>query len=124
MLQNGLGNLGDLTDGVIEEERRLRDMRQDVDRVESQLTQRTFTGSDRSRLVSVTLRRDGKIQDLRIAQHWRRRTTPTRLPDTVMAAFEDARSTLRTEVARAYRAAGLSRIAANVHPEDDDDDLD
>lgn len=122
-MTGGFGNFGELTESLARDEGRARELREKVDEVEAELAGRTFVGSDRSRLVSVTLGRDGKIQDLSLADGWRRNTTPTRLPTTVIAAFDEARTTLRQEVARAYRAAGLSRIASNVSQGEEDDDI-
>jgi DNA-binding protein YbaB len=107
----------------------LEDTKAVISAVEDELAGRTFSGADRKSMVTVTLRRDGMVDEVTISPKWRTKIAPTALGSATLSAYRAARANLVDEVATAFAGAGLPafseqlrlREQASAGPDEDEE---
>ncbi|GAA5025207.1 YbaB/EbfC family nucleoid-associated protein [Actinopolymorpha pittospori] len=111
---NGPNFFGDLHADLDRSRRELEGTVAAISEIEDELTGQTFIGADSKKMVTVTLTRDGLVDQVTISPQWRTRITPTALGPAALSAYRAARASLAEEVAAAFADAGLDALSEQV----------
>lgn len=111
---NGPNFFGELQADLDRGRRELEGTVAAISEIEHELTGQTFSGADSKKMVTVTLTRDGMVDNVTINPQWRTRITPTALGPATLFRYRAARASLANEVAAAFTDAGLDALSEQV----------